>query len=171
VSALLIVSVWVHLLAAIVWIGGMSTLFLVVVPITRRKELGQNGAAFLSPIALRFRAIAWGALLVLVLTGTLNTALRGINPADLLSATYLQASYGRTFMLKLALVAVSLVLSYVHDFRLGPRVSALQQAGASEAEVQRHRKRLLLLARLNALVVVVVLLLAVALPRGGLPLF
>lgn len=167
-NLLLILSVWIHIVAAIVWIGGMLTLVTVIIPITRQPEMVGVGARFLSPIALRFRRIAWWSLLGLVLTGTLNTLLRGIGPVDVLTLDILETAYGRAWAVKVALVGAALLLSYIHDFRVGPRLSVLQRQGPPSEEARVLRRRVLLLARANAILAMAIVLLAVALPRGGL---
>lgn len=164
---LLLFSVWVHMIAMVVWLGGMSTLALVFVPLTREGSLREAGRALLSPLALRFRRIAWISLLVLVITGGINTIARGISPSDVLNAPFYQGAYGQTFALKLLLVATVLSLSYVHDFRIGPRLAEVQQSGGAEGEMASLRRRVVLLARVNAALALAILFLAVMLSRGG----
>ena len=48
----LIVSVWIHVIAAIVWICGMSTLALVFILLTRDAWLLEAARALLGPVAL-----------------------------------------------------------------------------------------------------------------------
>ncbi len=137
---------WLHVLAAITWIGGMLFLALVLVPVTRRIENGALRARLVHAVGLRFRTVGWIALGVLVATGLGNLWLH----PSLLSAP--------RFQWKLALVAVALVLSAFHDFVLGPR------AGAPGVDPS-VRVRASWLARLNVLIVLVVVLLGLSLFR------
>ena len=137
---------WLHLLAAITWIGGMLFIALVLVPVTRRFADPAVRARLLQESGRRFRAVAWVALGLLVATGLANLWLR----------PYLLAA--PRFQWKLGLVVLALALSAVHDFVLGPRAG---RPGADPAA----RTRASWLARVNVLVVLAVVLLGLAL-RG-----
>jgi len=102
---------WIHVLAAITWIGSALFIALVLVPMTRRPEDAAARARLLREAGLRFRAVGWVALGFLVVTGLTNLALFPI----FLSSPRLHA--------KLALVMLALVLSLLHDFVLGPSAS------------------------------------------------
>lgn len=75
--ALYLLSVWVHILAATVWLGGMLFLVLVVVP-WLRKGGGTDAAVFLRETGERFRSVGWGCFFVLLITGTFNLWFRGV---------------------------------------------------------------------------------------------
>jgi putative copper resistance protein D len=137
---------WLHVLAAITWLGGMLFLALVLVPITRRLEDRALRAHLFHEVGLRFRTVGWIALAVLVATGLGNLWLY----PSLLTAP--------RFHWKLGLVAVALVLSALHDFILGPR-AGVPGAGPSA------RRGASWLARINLLVVLVVVLLGLSLLR------
>ncbi|MEP6935104.1 MAG: hypothetical protein ABI988_14400 [Nitrospirota bacterium] len=51
-AAMMVLLVWLHLLAAISWIGGMIFLSVMLVPVLKREP-------FVSQKALLFRTIAW----------------------------------------------------------------------------------------------------------------
>ena len=135
---------WLHVVAAMTWIGGMLFIALVLVPVTRRLEDAALRTRLVHTIGLRFRTVGWIAIAVLVATGLGNL---WHEPA-LLGATRLHA--------KLGLVAFAIVLSAVHDFDLGPR------AGAPGADPSL-RVRASWLARLNVLVVLAIVLLGLSL--------
>jgi uncharacterized membrane protein len=136
---------WLHVVAAITWIGGMLFLALVLVPVTRREDPALRARLF-HAAGIRFRTIGWIALGVLVATGIGNLWL---NPA-LLALPRLH--------LKLGLVALALILAVVHDFILGPRAG---KPGASASV----RVRASWIARVNVLIVLVIVLLGLALLR------
>lgn len=137
---------WLHVLAAITWIGGMLFLALVLVPVTRRLEDHALRTRLTQAVGMRFRAVGWIALGVLVATGLANLWLY---PSLLTAAR---------FQWKLGLVALTLVLSVVHDFVLGPRAGA---PGAAPS----IRLRASWLARINVAVVLVIVLLGLSLLR------
>jgi putative copper export protein len=102
---------FLHILAATVWIGGQVTLA-VLVPLLRGVE-GMPTAA-----ARRFQYLAWSAYAVLILTGIANVRNAGIGWSDLESTPA-----GRTLSLKLVLVIVSGVGAAVHAYSVGPRAT------------------------------------------------
>jgi len=77
-DALHLLSVWLHILAATVWIGGMAALGLLLVPLLRRERFQDVARPLLYASALRFRWIGWGALSVLVVTGLINVRAQGL---------------------------------------------------------------------------------------------
>jgi uncharacterized membrane protein len=139
-----LVILWLHVLAAITWIGGMLFIALVLVPVTRRLEDPTVRTRLLQETGRRFRTVGWIALIVLVVTGLLNLW----SHPGLLSSPRLHW--------KLGLVGLALILSAFHDFVLGPR------AGAPGADPSA-RVRASWVARVNVLVVLVVVLLGLSL--------
>ena len=79
--ALYLLSVWVHILAATAWVGGMFFLVLVVVPWLRKGE-GSNAAVFLRETGERFRSVGWACFGLLLVTGTFNLWVRGVRVSD-----------------------------------------------------------------------------------------
>jgi copper resistance protein D len=136
---------WVHVLAAITWIGGMLFVALVLVPVTRREDPALRTRLF-HAVGVRFRTVGWIAVGLLVATGLGNLWLR----------PYLWASPRLRW--KLGLVALALILAILHDFVLGPR------SGAPGADPS-VRISASWLARINVLVVLVIVLLGLSLVR------
>jgi copper resistance protein D len=63
---------FVHVLAAIVWIGGMLFVALVLVPVVRAQADPVLRARLFHQAGVRFRAVGWAALLLLLVTGLAN---------------------------------------------------------------------------------------------------
>jgi len=95
------VRLFLHVLAATIWVGGQLTLA-ALVPALRR-----FGADVTRAAARRFNYVAWGAFAVLIVTGIWNIA--AISPSDRHSSAY-QA----TLMAKLVVVAISGVTALLH---------------------------------------------------------
>jgi putative copper export protein len=95
------VRLFLHVLAATIWVGGQLTLA-ALVPVLRRFGADVPGAA-----ARRFNQVAWTAFGVLVVTGIWNiVAVRSqISHSD---------SYRTTLVVKLAVVVVSGVAAALH---------------------------------------------------------
>ena len=162
---LYLVSVWLHILAATIWIGGMFFLVLVVVPWLRQG--GRAGAgAFLRETGTRFRTVGWVCFGVLAVTGTFNLWIRGVRPRFFLDADWLSSSFGRTVALKLGVFTIVLAISATHDFIVGPRAATVLERDPGSPEAAGLRRMASLLGRANALLALALLAIAVALVRG-----
>jgi putative copper resistance protein D len=160
------VNVMVHVLAAMLWLGGMLFLGLVGAPVLRDLEPAELRQRLFHQLGLRFRAVGWWAIGVLLLTGLVNLYYRGwLRWSDGLgAAVFWRTAPGHALALKLIAVAAMLVVSAVHDFGLGPLAG---RAAAGSARAIQLRRRAALLARINALLGVLVVAAAVRLARGG----
>jgi putative copper export protein len=105
---------WLHVMAACIWIGGQVTVA-ILIPLLR-------GQGQLTVIAgRRYQAVAWPAFGVLVVTGIINVGNAGIQWRHLLDT-----DAGRTLAVKLGLVAVSGLAAGVHAFLQAPRRDAAE---------------------------------------------
>jgi putative copper resistance protein D len=158
-------SVYVHLLAAIAWVGGMLFLALVVVPATREMA-GPERARLFDAVGRRFRAVGWVCIALLLATGLVNLQQRGVSLASATSGELLRSPFGQVLGLKLLLVAAMLSLSAVHDFGLGPAATRALLDPSAAVRGARLRRRAALVARVNGLLGLAVVFLAIALVRG-----
>ncbi len=94
------VRVFLHVTAATIWVGGQLTLA-GLVPGLRALNADAPRA-----VARRFNRIAWPAFGVLVATGIWN--ILAVDPD-------FSTSYGRTVMIKIAVVAISGVTALLHS--------------------------------------------------------
>jgi putative copper export protein len=93
------VRLFLHVLAATVWVGGQLTLA-ALVPVLRRLGAGLPKAA-----ARRFNQVAWPAFAILIVTGVWNViAVR----------SQITGSYETTLIVKLVVVAISGVTAALH---------------------------------------------------------
>ncbi|MBI3029615.1 MAG: DUF4149 domain-containing protein [Candidatus Rokubacteria bacterium] len=137
---------WVHVLAAVTWLGGMLFIALVLVPVTRRVQDPLLRGDLITQTGKRFRTVGWIALGLLVASGVVI----------LLGRPWLLRA--PAFQYKAGLVLLTLALSALHDFVLGPRAGRLPPSATA-------RKRLTWIARLNVLIVLTIVLLGLSL-RG-----
>lgn len=163
--ALYLASVWLHILAAIVWIGGIFFLVLVVVPWLKRGGRADAGM-FLRETGQRFRNIGWLCFGVLLMTGSFNLRMRGVRFADLTRGELWDSPFGRALALKLGVFAVVLVVSAVHDFVIGPRATAAIAQDPRSQRTAKLRQRASWLGRANAVLALVLVAVAVVLVRG-----
>lgn len=123
VSLVQFLSVWLHVFAVLVWVGGMAFLSVVLVPVLRRAA-PERLSELVKLTGERFRIVGWLCLGVLVVSGAFNLYARGIRLAHLHSPEFWETSWGHVLAVKLLLVVGLLGLSAVHDFVVGPRASA-----------------------------------------------
>lgn len=162
---LYLLSVTVHVLAALLWLGGMFFLGAVGAPVLRRVEPPELRAQLFHQLGVQFRRVGWVAIGVLVASGLTTLHLRGLLRWEVMGDPgFWTSPYGSTLAWKLVLVATMVGVSAVHDFWLGPRAGELDPS--SEA-AGRFRRWAAWLARVNALLGLVLVWVAVRLARGG----
>jgi putative copper resistance protein D len=158
------ILVTIHVLAALLWLGGMLFLGVVGAPVLRAIEPPALRQRLFSELGRRFRTVGWVAVSTLVATGTLMLNARGLLHWSVLgSAAFWHTAFGTTLALKLTAVTTMIVVSAVHDFLHGP--AAGRAAPGSPAAIAM-RRRAALLARANALVGILLVLAAVRLARS-----
>jgi putative copper export protein len=161
VSAHYVAVVWLHVLAALVWLGGMIA-FALLAPVLRRIQDEAVRQGLFDQLGRRFRVVGWICIAILLATGVEELRLRGWWGPDFWSVRFLESSLGRRLALKLGIVGAMLALQALHDFWFGPR-AALAPAGSREALALRRRAALL--ARVNAVLGVWLVWAAVRLGR------
>lgn len=157
---------WLHLLAAMVWVGGMIFMFIVLLPALRPVQPPVERTLLFARIGQRYATVSWVALLTLIVTGILNGERRRLDWLHLLDS-----EYGQTLHLKLELVGVTLLLTAVHAFYFGRRLTAIAERaramGEDSAEAaEGHRKLQIMsgvLSAANLLVNLFIVLLAASL--------
>ncbi len=117
---MIVLLVWVHLLAAISWIGGTIFLSVVLVPVLKSEPFASQRALLFRTIARRFRVVVWGGIAVLLFTGPLLLHQRGIPITD-------PSVWPVVLAAKLELVTILLLLTLTHDLIIGPRVWRIAQ--------------------------------------------
>lgn len=161
-----LISVWLHILAAMTWIGGMLFLVMVLVPMLRQPDMRDQAMTLFHTIGLRFRRVGWSALLTLIATGVFNILNRGYSLGQLFNGEAFTGAWGHTLAWKLALVAVIVTSSIAHDFYVGPMATRLAKEGAPQATRDRLRRVASWMGRSTLLLALAVVALAVMLVRG-----
>ena len=168
--------VWIHVLAAFLWIGGMLFIAFVLAPISRKIEPLTLRANILKEIGTRFRLIGWICIIILLITGVLNIFNKGMSHTIFLPSQLFGTEFGRILALKLTFIFLMITLSIIHDFFLGPRLTALMQSikqnnsslavsKVTLSELQKLRWQVSWLARINTIFGIVIIFLAINLAR------
>lgn len=120
---------WLHLVAAAIWIGGQVMLFVAVMPAARAIDNVPTRGALIRAVTRRFGYLGWGALVVLILTGIINTVDKDefYQPTGVFEYDF---RYAWLLTIKLVLVAVVVALASWHTFVHGPRMLTMQEWGA-----------------------------------------
>jgi len=149
-----LLSLWLHLLAAVVWLGGLLFQSHVLLPALGKSGLVASGARVLR----KARPVAWVAVVVLVVTGLHNLTRLSLSVLT-------ETRVGRLLALKLLLVIVALMLTAHRDFGLVARLWREVEAGRDGA---RERRAIDWIDRVVLLLGVAALYLGLAISRQGL---
>jgi uncharacterized membrane protein len=117
---------WLHLVAAAVWIGGVLVQSVALLPAARRDRAGA-----LLDVARRARPLGWTAISAVVLSGFYNVTRLGplAQVADSGAALILAG--------KFILVIAAVALAGQRDFNHLPRAAAIVRAGGDPAPALR----------------------------------
>ncbi len=108
------VSVYLHILAAIIWLGGSLFYAIVLVPVLKNHPARQE---LIYRTGVIFRVVSWISLGIILFTGLFNLHYHG-----LLNNLLFESRAGRLALIKMVLFALVVVLGLLHDVWLGPKV-------------------------------------------------
>ena len=158
---------WLHVIAAVVWVGGNLILAMVIVPHFKQSLPPVQRIKLLMQIGKRFEPIVWGCIAVLFFTGIVNIFFS----VDLTSPTALSNAFMRTLLIKIVLFFVLIILTALHSMILAPRlVAAIEVLDPTleelPPEVKPLRSQMSVVSSLMGVVSLLILLAAVALRLG-----
>ena len=143
------IPLWLHIVAATVWLGPQIFMFVVTVPAVRVIADRETRIQVLRVVTTRFGWLAWSAMVVLVLTGISNVFDHedesGISVLDF------DWRYSWIFFTKMALVGLMIALTALHSFVVGPRQMALAEQEEESEEAARLRRSGIILSSVNLL--------------------
>ena len=160
------ISVFIHILCAIVWIGGMLFLTMVVVPVTRQPDFQGIAGRFFNETGNKFRRIGWACFILLFITGFLNLTGRFGSMAVMGDSEFWMGPFGSKLAMKITLFALILIMSAIHDFFVGPRAAQLLMDNPDNPAAAKVRKSASWFGRVNMLLGLIVVFLAVGMIRG-----
>ncbi len=157
---------WLHITAAVVWIGGNLVMAMVIVPYFKRSVSIVERLKILTQIGKGFEPVVWGCVLILIFTGICNIFSSGV-----LGSSELLGSFMRTLGIKLILVLLLIILTGIHGFIMGPRLSQAIETLKPEAEelpgeIDKMRSQMAVVSSIMGVISLLVLLAAVALRMG-----
>lgn len=123
---------WLHLMAAVVWIGGMVFIAGVLNPLLRERLAPEIRLPLLREAGRRFLWVEWGAFAVLLATGLWKLSQRGP------WSQAFDGDWGNVLAVKLSLVAFAAVLSVLHSLVWGPRLASVAPGSTDHARLTRR---------------------------------
>ncbi len=154
---------WIHLVSAAIWVGGGIFLGAVLAPVLKHTSLSlEERIGLMIRVGRRFNMIGVPALGVLIVTGIYTS--RGLlSHPNLL----LESSYGVYLTVKMILVVAVIVTYAVHVRVINRSVEEkIMSKELSEAQVQRVRRKIIVLGELVAVMSVAILFFAALLDAG-----
>lgn len=152
------IAYWLHMLATILWIGGLAALSLIVLPAARQVLDPVAYADLLAALQKRLDPFGWFSVIVLLASGMLQMS-SSPNYAGFLSISGLWAN---SILIKHILFGLMVIVSGYITWGLLPalrRAAILQASGKDVPDGETLKKRELFLLRLNLILGVLVLLL------------
>ncbi len=154
---LLKISLFFHVMAAILWIGGMLFLTLVIAPFLRSLNDRKQQSILYQAVGTRYRFWGWVAIVTLLITGPVNLYLMGISPLLIFNPTFHGTDYGFALMMKLAFVFIIVASSLLHDFWIGPKAR----------QSPKYSKIAKIAGRSNLIIAILIVIFAVFIRTGG----
>lgn len=160
---------WIHVMAAVIWIGGNLILAMVIVPYFKQNLPLVRRIKLLTQIGKRFEPIVWGCVIVLLFTGIANI-FQIIDFSEPLSNEFVN-NVMRTLFIKLILFVTLVVLTGMHSFVFGPRLAAAIETLEDSIDelpedIRPIHKRMSIVSSLMGVVSLLILFAAVALGMG-----
>ena len=153
-----LISVYMHILCASLWAGGMLFLVLVLLPAIKNHP---ERRMLLFNVGIKFRLAGWIALIILLATGLFNMHYRGIGFASLNDS-----SYNRLFLYKLLLFSIVVIISIYHDFYIGPKSIKMMEQTEQGSDTKRFVKTARIIGELNLLLALIAVALGILIVRG-----
>ncbi len=155
--------VWLHILMATIWVGGLIYTAAVVIPYG--VSLGEKERQpVIRGLARRFRMIGWTAIVILTLTGLVNILnrldmIKAATPGDNRPAV---VAFMKLLGIKLTMVLVMIGLMVYHD------ISSLRAArkSAETGTPAPHNRAGSIAAAVATLLAVIILYVSVMIVRG-----
>jgi len=138
-KTLYLVSVFIHIICASIWLGGMFALIIFFIPL--RKE--NYFLDIVNKVGNQFKMLGWFILPLLLLTGIFNSFYRGF--------------YTLTW-LKIFLFLIIIIISAIHDFYIGPKATL-----TGDKKLIKFSR---IIGRINFILAIIMVLIGILIIRG-----
>lgn len=151
---LLKVALFLHIISAIFWIGGMLFLVLVIAPFLKSLPDPKEKSKIYQTVGKQYRFWGWVAIITLLITGPF--VLLSLYPDWSVLAP--STDLGKAVTIKVALVVLIVLSSFFHDFLIGPKA----RSSPKYSTIAR------VFGRGNLLIALLIALFAVFIRLGGI---
>jgi uncharacterized membrane protein len=151
------IAYWLHMLATVLWIGGLAALSIIVLPAARKVLDPGAFAALLAGMQKRLDPLGWFSVIVLLASGMLQMS-SSPNYDGVLS---IQGVWAGSILIKHILFGLMVLISGYITWGLLPalkRAALLQARGKNAPNAQTLQVRETFLLRLNLIFGILVLL-------------
>ena len=154
---------WVHLVSAAIWVGGGLFLGVVLAPILKKTSMSlEERISLMITVGRRFNRIAVPSLIILIATGIYSSHSLLSKPGLLF-----ETSYGSFLVIKIILVIAVIVTFAVHVRVIRKDVEEqIMSNKMSEKQIQKLRKKIIILGEVVSVLSVAVLFFAALLDAG-----
>ena len=157
---LYVISVFFHVVAACLWLGGMLFLILAFIPGIKNHP---DKVDLIAKVSLKFRVVGSVALAILLVTGIFQLEYRGMEWS---MAFFTGSTFGKTVGLKLLVFIAIVFITIIHDYFLGNRAIEAWKSNPEHIKTIRLRNLSRLMGRLSFMLSVLAVWLGVILSRG-----
>lgn len=157
------IIMWIHLLAAAIWVGGSLFIGIVFSPLLKTMYGSiEERLQIMIKVGKRFNKIAVPSLIILMGTGLYNSHVLLSKP-DLLMAS----SYGNFLIIKIILV-IALIITYIIHVRVIRKdvEEKIMSKQMSTQQIQKLRKKIIILGEITVILSVAILFFAALLDAG-----
>ena len=142
-----------HLLATVVWIGGMFYMDLILMPSLAKIDPGERGK-LMGIIAKKFTIAAWSAIIVIIITGILKT------PSNMYFDT--SDEYGTYLFIKHVLVIGAIIVGLIITLVIVPKLkqSTPKPGERPSEEFISYSKKIEHLSKTNLILGILILICA-----------
>lgn len=154
---------WIHLVSAAVWVGGSLFIGTVLAPLLKKTSMSlEERIQMMVQVGRRFNKIAVPSLVILIITGLYNSQQVLTNPENLLAT-----SYGGFLLVKILLV-IALIIAFIIHVRIIRKdvEEKIVSKKMTEGQIQKLRKKIIILGEIIVIISVVVLFFAALLDAG-----
>lgn len=155
-----VISVFIHVIAACMWIGGMLFLILAFIPGIKKQP---NKVDLIADVSLKYRNVGAVALVALLITGILQLEYRGVQWT---TAYFMTSSFGKIAGLKILVFAIIVIISLVHDYYLGTKAIEYWKNQPDHSNTARLRTLSRFLGRASFTFALVAAWLGIVLSKG-----
>ena len=154
---------WIHLVSATIWVGGGLFLGVVLAPILKKSSMPlEERLELMIRVGRRFNKIGFPSLIILIITGIYSSHSLLANPGLLL-----ETSYGTFLIIKIILV-IAVIISFTIHVRIIRKdvEDAIMSKQMSEKQIQKLRKKIIILGEVTTVISVAILFFAALLDAG-----